>query len=451
MATLASHRVLIDAAADTGFAPFGIPACASLSDGTFAVAVGYLTSSASKIRVYHLAADLTTLGMLDIDWGSAGFGFPYLAATEDRTAMMIAAPDIAGNPGLVYLLDLTGADPVVQSSQATAYPPRGGWNGWPAGVIYLREHAIVVVVTEKYVTTYRHGEFLSSLNIQSYWNEIVGVWPNPDDPSKFAVDFLGSWQDDYHLRTYEYTVASDGSITGTAMTLPTFSTWWVLGTSSPYDPDSVVVNSIDTAYQVTARDGTILFSTGLTDFVGATGVSSPHVLGMTDAKRILFAHGHYVLVSGETYDVTSRLIDVDYEAGTIQVSSPAHGATPVYDTYDLTIAGSTAISHRDGRVLVVGCYVDSGFTGQPDYFCLVAWAYDGGVEYPFRVKDGAGNWRKVGDGQSADGGRLGLHDGEAWCQEQDTAQGESVLYPLKLKVADDRWETVAMLTKGEPV
>ena len=195
--TLLHSSVLLSG---SGPNPWGPPATAILSDGTYLVA-SRVQDTLESIRLWHLAADLTVLGSTDIVMGASDSPTPYLVATGMHAVLITR---VAYSPATyaTYLIDATGPTPSAGSAlpMATSLAPR-----YDAGVTaHFYDPAtnrIVLVGTVLQVFSSITGALLSEVSGVS---GPTGIYMNPADHTQFAV--FDNWP-----RRLNFTVSLGGS------------------------------------------------------------------------------------------------------------------------------------------------------------------------------------------------------------------------------------------------
>jgi len=195
--TLLHSSVLISG---SGPNPWGPPATAILSDGTYLVA-SEIQDTLESIRLWHLAADLTVLGSTDIAMGASDGPTPYLVATGMHAVLITR---VAYSPATyaTYLIDATGSTPSVGSAlpMATSLAPNYT-SGVTAHFYDAATGRIILVSTVLQVFSSTSGALLGEV---SGISGPTGIYMNPADHTKFAA-YDGTPQ------RLNFTVALDGS------------------------------------------------------------------------------------------------------------------------------------------------------------------------------------------------------------------------------------------------
>jgi hypothetical protein len=205
--TLLHSSVLLSG---TGPNPWGPPAIAILSDGTFLVA-SEIQDTLESVRLWHLADDLSVLGSTDIAMGASDRPTPYLVATGMH-AVLITRVAFSPATYATYLVDATGPNPSVGPAvwQSTSVKP-----AYEQAVMFhvydLVTNRIVILsdgnspscsVLQVFDST--TGALLSEAVAIGSSGYPVGLYMNPADHTKFAGY-------DASPQRLNFTVALDGS------------------------------------------------------------------------------------------------------------------------------------------------------------------------------------------------------------------------------------------------
>lgn len=106
--TLLYSTILASGSGHLSSNPWHAPAVAVLSDGTFLAAV-QIEDTLDSIFIQHLAADLSVLGSTSIDGTlSSDFPAPYLVATKNTRAVLIARMGWLPNTYFTTVIDCSG-------------------------------------------------------------------------------------------------------------------------------------------------------------------------------------------------------------------------------------------------------------------------------------------------------------------------------------------------------
>lgn len=222
--------------------PYGNPANAILSDGSYCIAVWIEESGNQLLRVYRLGKDLTVLGYADIDTGRTdAWPTPYLVALPGNKVFMVSRMGSPYTPltdtWASWIVDCSGNIPAVGPIQPMTTSLIPGYDS--GGIFDVYDQAtdrIILASTEgsgiwdppMIIQSFRAstGVLLAEALAGSASNPI-GLYMNPNDSTKFKVPTKWS------AAVLDFTVALESSVTYDGVT-GAISPNWPLAGGSPY-------------------------------------------------------------------------------------------------------------------------------------------------------------------------------------------------------------------------
>lgn len=378
------HSLDLFSGAGSGAYPYSAPATAILSDGTYLIASRVdEVSSLERVRLWHLAANLSVLGSADIVMGASDSAAPYLVATG-MSAVLITRVGWTPKTFFTYLIDCTGSAPSVGSglAMATIYQPLYD-DGVVTHVYDAATNRIALLSMSNLspdslmlqVFNSTTGALLSEAKAAGSTYTPTGLYMDPADHTKFAAY-------DDHPHQIDFTVALDGStciFDGlTAMAgIPT-SGIYPGAAGSPYiaGGPGLIAEATSGAYPVNyyAADGSVPASTAGVggEFVNLFGPS----VTLGDSKHLI---AYAEMTNGTWFE--GRLFAVDQSVPTTMVELslpyPVTGVGRVYSyVFDLALM---AVDQTTGIILIGATVQDSSF---PAVISLILWAVQGPANKP---------------------------------------------------------------------
>lgn len=240
--TLLATIDLFSGVAGSENTPYGNPANAILSDGSFCIAVWLERSTFQIVRVFHLANDLTVLGSADISFASRAWPTPYLVALPGNKVFMVSRADFSYQGPVASwcscLIDCSGNVPTPGSLQPMATSLSCGYDAGGIFHIYdpLTDRIIVASAggfpsnnQNTIVQVFRAstGVLLSEAQASLQRNPI-GLYVNPTDSTKFKVPTK------WGAAILDFTVALDGSSVTFDYASAGLNPNWPMSGGSPY-------------------------------------------------------------------------------------------------------------------------------------------------------------------------------------------------------------------------
>jgi len=380
--------------------PYGNPANAILSDGTYCIAAWIEESGNQLIRVFHLSADLTVLGSADIDTGLVYcWPTPYLVALPGNKVFMASRLQLRyGYPTTwaSWVMDCSGSVPVpgVTIPMATGY----NFSYDSSGIFDVYDQAndrIILTVTTHYpehvlVQSFRAstGALLAEMDTGEYRSgrRVAGLYIDPNDPTKFKVPFGVPV-------IYDFTVALDG----TSITYDGVSTYsgttpdWVLAGGSPYIAGGggfITPDSGRSTVEYWDYSGTVLASAGraVSDYPNYNGDSAclkdgqylVNVYEETDGSvgiyRTYKHHGLFVGVDQLAVPPTIELLELSFYG---LPSGQYYSTTAFWDQ-----AAMVTADQASGIILVTMTTFTAMPSYDPEYYSLFVWVIQGPSSKP---------------------------------------------------------------------
>jgi len=204
--TLLHSSVLLSG---SGPNPWGPPATAILSDGTYLVA-SRVEDTTELVRLWHLAADLSVLGSTDIVLGATDSPSPYLVATGMHAVLVTRVGWTPTKTFATYLIDCTGSTPSAGTAvwQSTSVEP--AYDSAEVFHVYDPATSRIVILSDGIgncsvqVFNSTTGALLSEVVATGASRYPIGLYMDPADHTKFAGY-------DNTPERISFTVALDGS------------------------------------------------------------------------------------------------------------------------------------------------------------------------------------------------------------------------------------------------
>ena len=497
---------------DSTYLTWGAPGCAVLPDGTFFViahtefAATYSSAGEPQGRIpsgggeeipwyygfqtWRLDADLNVLDYQLYDqldhWSPL-----YVVPLEDYVVQVHLGDGYVGNPpSRTILFDCRDGGAAIMANLADESRPSlspGTYSYLYNSHLYLREFGIVALATAFGVHLYRRGSLLGSATYEELgygrFLSVIGMWPHPSDPTKFA---LVDWWSQETLKTFEVTVDPEtGGLTGellwakswavvpdgyvNAITDPYADQIWGWVTDG-YDvpkepPPDQPWNDHDSFELWYLRDmdggeGTVLWDRNF-DFASnnnVTRVITPNVMvaaiEMYDNSATSYSPG--VPNYAEEFWIAACVLDIGHGEPTADMIGlsrrdlvlgegvPFMGSE---DIDDVRNGSQYAPAYRDGTLLLASCPVYRAADGI-DRFPVLVWKLEGAAHAEFGVANDLEEWLPLNDGIGP--GRAKVYVGDAWHESVTVETFDQEWKPLKINVAEEGeepiWRTVALLT-----
>ncbi|GAB3081097.1 hypothetical protein GCM10027053_52090 [Intrasporangium mesophilum] len=486
---------------DSTFLTWGAPGAAVLPDGTFFVIAhtefnaGYTSANPPQgwdgqyygFQTWRLDSDLNVLSYTLYDqletWSPL-----YPVPLEDYVVQVHMSEGFyPGRPvARTILFDCRDGGAVIMKNLPDASCPplaTGAYSYLYNAHVYLREFGIVALSTATSVHTYRRGQLLATATYEELgydrWVNILGMWPHPTDPTKFAVI---DWWHQSTLQAFEVTVdPASGAMSGSLLWQKTFATEvtdWVLAVGDPYADtiwawvsDQVQVPTVPfnpihpyttyAVYYLRSMDGgvgTKIWDRQLdvTSNNNVTRVIAPNVmLGAVELYDTTPATAGQP-TSGEAEWIAACVLDLGHDDPSAKMVGLSRrdlvlGAGVPFigfeDIDDVRSGSQYAPAYRDGTLLLASCPVYRNNSGNYT-FPLLVYKLQGAGHAEFGVADESEEWLPITDGIGP--GRAKVYVGSEWHEQVTVETFDQEWKPLKINIAeadeDPIWRCVALLT-----